>query len=388
MIKTNKKILIVAVILILFGFGLLFIFNRLQKGGFFPEPSQKQEQVSATVITTTPRLSSDQLTELLLQWTNNTRVENGRYAEGELCTNDGVCDPLIADNRIGAVVLWARFKYYLKHQDFESMSIMNNDILIYNDPKKVSTIQPSFWNCKLLYELWKSPFFSQEKKNNIQNICGRSNHKTLYLTYSQNVSIPEASLNQITQQMAGEELKNKLFFFNEQVDLQKLSMYAASASERVGQYEWVQDKEDLKQAQLFFIAAVSALRNTTNSFQSAEAMPLIGLASLDLNKITPNPLYAQYAEWLAKQYKNTSCPQLQDCVMKAFFYNELFKLNRKEEYRQERDKIIGKLYDERFDYKELSGFRIGRGAFYDLGTKKNKYMMVPNTMLAGLLLDM
>lgn len=382
MININKKIIIVVVI-VLFGFGLLFILSWLQKGKYFPGLTQKQ----SAVTTITPRLNNDQIASFLLQWANNTRTANGRYAEGELCTNNGACDPLIADNRIGAVVLWARFKYYLKHQDFESMSIINKDILIYNDPKKVSTIQPSFWNCKLLYELWKSPFFPQEKKNNIQNICGRSRHKTLYLTYNQNVSISEALLNQITQQMAGEELKNKLFFFNEPVDLQKLSEYAASASERVGLYEWAQDKEDLKQAQLFFIAAVSALRNTSDPSQSAEMAPLVGLASLDLNKITPNSLYVQYADWLTKQFKNTSCLQLQGCVMRAFFYNELYKLNKKEEYGQERDKIIGKLYDEQFDYQGLSGFRIGKRAFFDSRTK-NQYMIMPNTMFSGLLLDM
>ena len=386
MVRINKKIvviIVVVIIVILFCLGLLFNTGRLQKGKLFSKPIQKQ----STTTTVASRLNNDQIADLLLQWANNTRTENGGYAEGEWCTNKGVCDPFFVDNRIGAVGLWARFKHYLKYQDSESMSIMAKDILIYSDPQKVSTIQPVFWNCKLLYELWKSPLFSQAQKNNIENICARSVYATLDLTYNQNVSIPETSLNQITQQMAGKGQRNQLFFFNEQVDVSMSSEYAAFASDYAGMYQWAQDKEDLKRAQISFIAAVSALRNNINLFQLTEMAPLVGLASLDLNKITPNPLYVQYADWLIKQYKNTSCPQLQGCVMRAFLYNELYKLNKKEEYRQERDKIISKLYDERFDYKGLSGFRIGKGAFYDSLTK-NQYMMVSNTVLAGLLLDM
>lgn len=385
MIHINKRIVIIVVITVLFGFGLLFISSWLQKGKFFSKLIN-QEKITSTPA---PSLTNDQIADLLLQWANNTRTEKGGYAEGERCTGKGVCDPFFVDNRIGAVGLWARFEHYLKYQDFESMSIMAKDILIYSNPQKVSTIQPIFWNCKLLYELWKSPIFSKTQKNDLQNICGRSVYPTLHLTYNQNASISGASLNQITQQMAGEEQKNKLFFFNEPVDSDSdiLPYYALYASEYISMYEWAHDQSDLKNAQLFFIAAVSTLRNTTDPSQSAEMAPLVGLASLDLNKIIPNPLYVQYADWLTRQYKSPSCIQLQGCVMRAFFDNELYNLNKKEGYRQERDQIIGKLYNERFDYQGLLGFRIGKGAFYDSETK-NQYMMVPNEMLAGLLLDM
>ena len=375
----NKKIIIIIIITTLLIIGLLFILNWLQKGKLFSRLTKKGNIVAPV------RLNNDQMSTLLLQWANNTRTANGGYAEGERCPDSGACDPLTPDNRIGAVGLWARFKYYLKHQDFDSMSVINKDVLTYKDSKKVSTIQSVFWNCRLLYELWKNPVFSQAQKNSLQAICARSLHLTFDLPYSPNIPIAEALLTQMQDQIAGKEQKEP-FFFDQQVDLENSLEYAPNVSEYVGMYQWAQDSQDLKQAQLYFIASVRSLHDTTDPSKLTEMVPLVGLAALDLNKITPNPLFIQYADWLTKQYKNILCSRLQSCVMQAFLYNELYKLDKKDEYRQERDRIISKLYDQQFDYEGLTGFRINKGAFYDTGAK-NEYMMVPNMVLAGLLLD-
>lgn len=377
MVPFTKRLIFGAVILVILVVGILML--RMYSA------SKTTRDFSQSPTTFVSRLKPEEIARLLLQWANNKRTENGGYAEGEICLKNGTCEPLIADNRIGAVGLWARYRSYLRTKGFETMAIISQDLRTYTDPNKVSTIQPHFWNCKLIFELWKSANFTPEQKDQLQVICARSIYNTFDLSFPDNTLVEETAQLQVTQEMDGKRISGELIF-PEVVDPDRLYEYAINSSERTSMWEWASDPADLQQAHLYFMGAVEALRALQES-ERGEHAPLVGIAALDLYRATPSPAFADYARYLFETYKDTKCVYLENCALRAYFYNELLKLENKESYRQERDKVLNAMYDQRFDREGLKGYSLGKQAYYD-NEYKNRYWMVSNSLIAGLLLDL
>lgn len=346
-------------------------------------PAQKKTSTAAPSPTGIARLANREIASRIVHWADGTRTENGGYAEAENCRKDGTCEPLVVDNRIGAVGLWAWYRNYLDTKSYESTSIMAKDIQTYTNPAKVPTIQPNFWNCKLLYELWKSSDFTQDQKDDIQIICARALYNTFDLTFPEGVSVEETAKLQATQETDGKRLSSELVFL-EPVQPDRLYEYAVNASERAAMWQWAAQAEDMTQSHLYFMGAVEALRATADRGAQADMASLVGIAALDINKIDPSPAFPNYAKYLFKTYANDACTTLEYCTWRAWFYNELYKRDGDVQYKNARDKVLSALYDTKFDSEGLKGYALGKQAYYD-AEQKNRYWMVPNLMLSGLL---
>lgn len=395
MICVNKKIAIgVSFLLVLFFF-FLAVSSIMPGKKSVKQTSSSSSTESAKIALnrmmsggaqTAARLNNDQIATLLLQWANNTRTEKGGYASGEDCDGEGTCAPLVVNNGVGAPAIWARYRFYLKHKNVDAIDIVRQDIKTYVDSGKVITIQPYFWNCKLLYELWQSPHLSQDEKYGLQTICARSIYNAIDLVPKDASPTAEAVIAQVNDDLTGKGGREETYFIGPP-DTKNLDEYAFNASDRAMIYAWGKDPSDLQQARLYFIAAMQALHNTTDTGLAADEAPMVGIAALDMNAVVPAPELKTYAEAVYTRYKDTSCSAVQKCVMRAYFYNELYKLDKKTEYKTQRDIILNKLYTKQFDYQGTDGYFAGKQAFYDHGLNYS-YDLIPNTMLAGLLLDL
>lgn len=393
MIVVNKKIVLIGGILIGALFLLLLIMSikppQVPGGNRSVSGSSESARVALNRLAqsgkTSDRLNNDQIATLILQWANNTRTEKGGYASGEDCDGEGVCQPLVINNGVGAPAMWARFRYYLKHKNVEALDTIREDIKTYGDPQKVVTIQPYFWSCKLLYEMWKNPLFTQAEKDGLQVICARSLYNAIDLV--PHVASPTAAgvVGEVKADLAGHTGEET--FFIGPPDTASLDEYAVNALERSAIYAWGKDESDLEQAKLYFVAAMKALHNTTDQVKAGDAAPLVGLAALELNSVMPAPELVSYAQAVYGRYKGTSCSTLQSCVMRTYFYNELYKLDKNAQYQTQRDAILTTLYDNQFDYQGTAGYFAGKQAYYDHGLNYS-YDMIPNCMLTGLLMDM
>ncbi|PIY69106.1 hypothetical protein COY90_02335 [Candidatus Roizmanbacteria bacterium CG_4_10_14_0_8_um_filter_39_9] len=362
---------------------VLFISLVIAGVYFLGGKTNKEVTNKAEVATvSTPNLTKRQIAESILQWMNNTRTDNGGYAEAEECGSDGICDPLIQDNRIGALGLWAHYQNYIKHRRFETLPLISSDLKVYSDSKLVNTIQPAFWNCKLLYEMWKSSLFTAKDKNAMQGMCARAVYLLLDVPPKPNISTLHLPI--IRSAIEG---KISPSAFNGVLDKKYFSEYAAISSEHVYMYLWNKDlgskgEEDLAQAQTYFTVALELYMK--NPADYTEDLPILGITALDISTVVPAPEYLSFAKFIAERVEKKPCASAHECVLRMYLASDLYRSTNSNIYLQSRERLLHQMYSEMFDFQGLKGYSLGRGALNKKGTK-NIYGMVTNALFSGLL---
>jgi len=323
--------------------------------------TQEKNQTLAPVnkIANNKKPENKEAAKIVFNWMGKMKTAAGTYPQDESCLLPTQCKVAAADNTQGAFIIAGYFKYYEKTKDSGALDLLNSALNTYSNNKTVPTIQNSLWNCRLLYEVWKSPLLNKNQKDKVQTICARG----LYFP-----SLTQKVEKDISKGSAGE--LNLALFQDRQYDKNDTSIkiddiiqYAVYSSDNSITSVWNKDLGeqqtsgiDWKKAILFFNSAVKTYSKDQRAAEEKNAVPLIGVASLDIYNIGKNKQYRDYSEYLYNKYKTVPCDTLEKCSFKIFFYSQLFKSTGNTKYKFEKESLINNLFYEHFDSANNKGF--------------------------------
>jgi hypothetical protein len=320
----------------------------------------------------------DEISKEVLLKLDKTRTENGAYSFGIFCTVGGVCASNTVDNRVGVQALWAQALFYSTVHDPQAESLIDKDIEVYLNPDKVRVIQNDLWNCKLMYSLIQKGAFSQQQKDGFLRICKRGS----WLGEEEEQFRQKATEGQISQINLDEVMDGKKYQPEPLKD--NFYMYAAAASDAVYEYMLTQDQTKYNYAISYFNRAIETY--TVQSNLSQIDIATLGIASVDMYRLTKNDIYLEFSKFLYRAHPG-SCSQLQSCVLSASWFNEMYKENNDAFYKQMRNLYLHQLINRFFDKQGYLGLRNNYGMFYTSGKGDYQYPTLYNGLLAGLLVD-
>jgi hypothetical protein len=350
------------------------------------------------------QLTNKEIATKVLAWLDKTRVfgekldnpspsgeyiSNGGYAYGLFCGDNFVCSDLISANNYGLYAVWARYKYYEATKDPAALAILKKDIATYADFKSISSIQPTLWSFRLMYEIWKNPLLASEK-DKLEIIFYRIQQNPEVITPIEDIIKKNGVIKEINIPL----FQAGSYDTNDGTVIQnKLNTYAAYSSEYLYAY-LVGKKNNWENPDQYLYIARGLFNNGVRSYvkdglTENDDPALLGVAALDLYKVTPNKQYLDFATFLYNQYMVTqTCQKIDKCANMVYFIDLLNKQIPDQQKTDRIKQIIENLYQTKFDYEGADGYQFGVGAFYDLkmnAVKNTLYGLMPNALIAGVL---
>lgn len=383
-------IVLVLLIFILIGEGVYYFKIQKEKESFKKISSKRGPLLNISEVNEEPalnvsRLNNLEIAEKVLAWLDKQRNENGVYLYGWRCQASGSCQS-IPDNRVGLYALWGRFKHYQATQDQKDLNIIDRDLGIYSDETKVNVIQNDFWNCKLMYEMWKSNLFSEEQKKKIEAICQRGNYNPLDLS-EVDAKIASGEVEKIDLgEIASGEVAGMSSLSTQDG---KLIEYSAFASDFAAKYLWKNKEEELKRAKGYLKKAIDLYigETTEGKYFSKGARCVFGIAGLDLYQATQEKKYLDFSTRFFNEVGVGESHNLSlfSRIICALFAQQLYQITQEDQYRQTKINLVNSLIEEAFDYEGYKGYFFGGGYFRSINSTEINKFVKENGLIVGIL---
>jgi len=344
--------MIIIIIIVLFGFGLLFILSWLQK-----------EKIISTPVS---RLTNDQIADKVNIWLNSMKNStDDQYYYALNCSNKEDCQLSPTDKQVSIAVLWSQYKHYKKSGNETEINQIKQDIVKYSKRSEIEdywlrVYQLDFWHCRFLYEMVKDSVFNDEYKDHLKSICQNSNY-----------FLARADLSNILNTNNVDKIFPK--------DQRRFAIYNTMISDFISMYYWFSDDQLLKIANMYFINAKNYyLRNNLLPSDSA----YLTIASLDLYLATKNKTYLDFANDLYSQFADTErnaldINQLTElCLTSQIYYDSISK---NQEYIVTKNDSLSRIINK--------GFNNDKGAFHSFDLSSHSYEARNNALLVGCLID-
>ncbi|HLL60709.1 MAG TPA: hypothetical protein VK338_03250, partial [Candidatus Nitrosocosmicus sp.] len=317
---------------------------------------------------------------IILDWIDKQKGNDGRYFYGLLCSSPTQCDKQIIDNRIALATTWARYTYYKQTNDPQDLTIIRKDLETLTNPQITEVIQNDFWNCKLMYDMYQSNIFNTTEKERIKQICLKSSNFPLD---EMNVDDPNKVVPESNQANIDKVMRNQVISYDESKTNGEFSVYATAASDKAIKYLWHKNNLDLKAAQIYFNKALALYSNKKTEI--GDQSSLLGIAAIDLYKVTNDNKYISLAHYMYKNTSQTMCTTSNGCVGVLFLSHDLNNLIKDVKYQNFAAQSRGYLIDNRFDHLPYAGYVSGKGAFYFQNNTTYTYSVRNNALLVGTL---
>lgn len=359
------------------------------------------------------------IAEVNLDWINRQKDKNGIYPDSVVCQNKNFkeCESkfLPNTNGDGLVVIWGKFKYYQMTKDSKYLRSLKEDIKNYSDKKKINAIENAFFNCSLMYDLWKSDILNNEEKKNVENFCFNSFYQEV--GFSPNDPLLQDRVLEEVSSLNNFDLKNRTLIdgflkrFNAFENKEFANQYLI-APDYLKRFLWRGNNEDLRVAyrkfelNLFLFLRAYGIINppkmvvfdgySYKEVNSANYRAFTlgcsnGLVLVDLYKMTKNENYKNLAiKFFDLLFADNNVDNLSegDGAVCSFFINKLYEIDKKDIYLGILKEMSNFLVNRAFDYYGYSTIRNGDGGFFtrnsDVFIKKIRY----NGLLIGLLSEL
>lgn len=372
---SKKLLLIVGGVIVLFLIVLVIILLVRHASSNSSQMSANEQQIG---VNKDKSADNDYMAAQLMTWLNKQKMSDGRYGFAQICTSKTDCQPLVADNRLGPQVAWGEFMYYKKHPSLALLSNINAVITTYTNNSVVSTVQNNFYNCKLMYQLWRNNLFTGLQKRQIQTLCTRSQQYPLN-NYDGMDTVNDAQAIQIMQQSGNTASAAAL---PSPLDADSFISAVTAVSDLATIAKWNNDDASYRLALLYFEDSLSAYNQNAASFHDAQ--PLLGIAALDLYAKRGKSAYLSYAKNIFKQNNNEKCGALDHCVNTLLLARQLYNVTHNMNYRYYAIAAIRIAGQTLFDGSgAFLGKQFGVNAFYITGTRAT-YPTLENAMLLGI----
>lgn len=312
-------------------------------------------------------------------------VSDGGYSTGTYCDADKKCTSNHIGNNLGLIATWAQYQYFkFVDRSPDTMRIIQNDLAIYENSKKISAIQPVLTNFKHMYELWSEGEFKPEQKEQIKNILYRMQHDPSI------IDPVEALVAQSSTTISPRAVTTVRPFDTIQefgVD-SKADMHAILSSEYAYTYAYLRDSGDLDDYSKFLYTAIGLYNNALSAHNNPY---FLGIAALDLFKVTGDTFYLRQAESVAAQTNSYPCGDTDLCATRIYFLHTLGRVSGNQVYLTKRNELLTPLITNAFDTQDLNGHKFGYNAFYSDKpqlTERYRYELDTNALLVSVLVDL
>jgi hypothetical protein len=378
--------LIVLVVLILIVGGLYFylknsksIINNVFKGmgnNIGKTGSSIVYTATSSSMSTKQTIKSSNLeiAKETVNWLNTQKNENIEYDIGCECGDESCsfCKEKIYSPRLFSFVLWGKFKYAEKTGDYQNII----DEIKTFQPNLEHGLQYGSWNCKLIYDVWKSNRLSDDIKNQVKNICIKSQYE-----FGENLRLPDDIDKKLLDNM--EKIKNSqsITVENNGISVEDFYKDAFLVSEMVTRVLWKPDisavnlennytETDL--AKIYFDKVLAVY--DSNKERGLKEDALLGIASIDMYRLTKNNKYLDFAKYLFS-LKREVVKSAYTLTYKALFIRELGLITQDKSYDQELKSVID----------EIKNSSIGKESQLGAFKSSNGYYVLENSLIVGLL---
>jgi hypothetical protein len=313
------------------------------------------------------------VSKIVLAWLDKQRDPKGVYYGQILCSQTGVCAGSATTFQSGAASIWGRFKYYQQVHNPADLEIINKDINLYADRNKVTSLQNYFYNCKLMYELFKSTAIDAERRESIKKICLDSQ------------PFPPIENSDSIKINVIDVMQKKQIPLNVTVQKEQVRYYAVAVSDMVARTEW--EKQDyFPDAKDYFNQALIAFAKLNYSYDAHT--PLLGVAALDLYKATNDKLYLTFANFIYNTYGKQKCSSPMQCANMIYFLRQLNAVAAKPQYITDINQAKQQMINIGFDYPGYPAVKSGTGEFFTDSEANHTVINVSdNGFIAGLLTE-
>ncbi len=364
---------------------LLFLVTVLGRGGGGSGqlPGQKTEKggglfgflnrSSATATPGVAQLSSNDVSRKVLDWLQKQKNQSGVYF-GQVVCNGSQCQQPVESNQSGVEPMWSRYINYKKNHQASDLQILTSDINVYSDRKIVARLQNRFWDCKLMYEMWKDSMFTEDQKNKIKSICYDNQ------PFPPPDNAPDTASVDFSKITQGQTISSDL-----NVTSDNLTDFAVMASDFATRYMWDNNQGNLKVAQEYFKYAVVAYTKLT---APDTATPLLGIAAFDIYKASNDKQYLDFANYIFDKVAAQQCDSIEECTYMISFAKFLNALSPQQKYNDYMTSSKDILMSQGFDYSGYGAYKNGFGAFHAFGQGNQViYPVQLNALISGLLVD-
>lgn len=362
-------------------------------------PVQSEDGAYAKRGVITPAFGRD-VARSILDWLNGQRVygqrlENpsqygeficdGGYSTGTFCTSDKKCIKNLPANNIGLIATWAHYQYYkYVERDKEVMSVISKDIETYENTKKISVLQPVTTNFKHMYELWSEGEFDDVRKEQIKNILYRMQHDPSVVDPVQNEIKATGTIQNprpITTVRPYGDIAQ--FSVSSPADL-----YSIISSEYAYTYLFIRQTHDDPDEAKYLYTSIALYNKAVAEHNNPY---YLGIAALDLYKVTNDAFYLRQAEVIANLTNAYPCGNLDRCAPRIYFLHQLGKSSGDQTYVRKRNELLTPLIMNSYDSDGLAGYKFGYNAFYGDDTSLNEryqYWLDANALMVSVLVEL
>lgn len=378
MVKTPRFLyvfLIVLVILILIVGGLYFYLENSKK--LVKKTTESSEVVNSRAGGNgfaTTNLNNSEIAQKTLNWIDSQKNEKIEYDIGCECADESCssCKEKIYSPRLFSFVLWGKFKYAEKAGDYQNII---NEIKLFQ-PNLEHGLQYGSWNCKLLYEIWQSGKLPQTTKDQIKNICIKSQYE-----FEEELKLPENIDNKLLDNMAKIKNNQSITTENDDILIENFYKNAFLVSEMVTRVFWkpeikaVNSENNYTETDLAKICFDKVLVGyNLNEERDLKEDALLGIASIDMYRLTKNNEYLDFAKYLFN-LKREVVNNTYTLTYKALFIRELGIVTQDKSYDQELKSVVDK----------IKNSPIGKESQLGAFKASNGYYVTENSLIVGLL---
>ena len=278
--------------------------------------------------------------------------------------------------RVIPFVLWSKFKYAESSSNFNDFV---KEVELSQNSVKEHSLQYSGWNCKLLYETWKSDSLSQTTKDQIKNICIKSEYEfedglklpsnldQTLLTNIKNIKTNKP-LSEVSNQ---DQLKN--FFYNNSFLVSE--MVTRHLWSEITHYVYLESNlSETDLAKIYFDKALKGyfLKEKLGVKENA----VLGIAAIDMYKLTKDETYLDFSKYLLNLKPEIGNNSSYNLIYQALLARELAIVSQDKSYESIFKTTVSNIvkYNKSNSYQE-GAFKAPSEAFY----------LTENSLISGLI---
>ena len=325
------------------------------------------------------------VSQAVLRWLDTAFMYQGIYGHAMVCASGSNCRINQRNDRSGLAAAWARYKYFQKTNDTEQKQKLLVDARNLADRSKVETLQPDYWSCKLMYEMWQEASFTDEEKNLFKEVCLRA----LYYVPEENqmkslISSNSVNLDAMFQEVTAETVKAD-FPLRPDMDYQ----YAAHASDKLAEFKFTSDNLDRQLGLFWFKRAAATYFETKNNNTSSNFSPMIGISAVDVWRETNDQSFMDFAQEIyTENQKSYACLSFERCTFQIMLCQELYEATSNKEYKDCANSLMRDIKYLSFDHPDYAN-ALNIGAFFNFAeTGSRAYYTHLNSYLAGTLAEL
>jgi hypothetical protein len=381
LLNDKKNIFVgIAIVIVVVGavLGYSLLNNRNQKNN--------RKGVDEKILKKYQIADSKGITKNTLNWLSKQADHKNIYTVGLTCDKDKNCS-YMGSNRTMSTVIWARARYLMANNDKDELTLLRRDLFNYDDNKKVPEIQPNFWHCLLLFDVYQSKIADKGFDKQLTSLCMKSSYESAVvspLLHSPD-DFKNRMVSQIIDALINKDKIDKLIKSNssknENKDLaeeyEDVRQYFFTSGDRLAQYLWNKDEKNLIDAYGDMMASVETYKDQQITVKAYEGCQL-GVSSLMLYQMSQDKLYKDFAEMVFdQQSKKIDKDSEEDSAICAFFADKMFNEFKDEKYLAKKNELLKYQVEKYVDNSD--------GAFFTkFGDKTNKKVRF-NGLFAGLL---